>query len=190
MIHWILFNGAAQTGKNTAMDFLAKDIEVFPPKDLIIPCIVKESVHRVVADSIHMALAPDLSYATFKDTHFFGLSGRQWVIQIIERGYRDQRREILIDLLLIRLQTLIDNCKRSETPLIVMIESCGFQYEYEYLLQRDIHSVTESVTLVSMQREGYTFEGDSREDLSHIADYVLKKPSEILVVRQDILKLI
>lgn len=187
--HYVLFNGAPQTGKTSATRILRQALNKMDGR-----MAIEQSMVGPIYIGLSQIFGWGGDYEVFKNTHFFGLTGRQWIIQLAEQAFRAHDKEILCKLLVHRVDGFINEFtqrRRTEFDLggvplqhfYVILQNMGFKEEYTFF-QR-LTAVTDestSLRIISMHREGFEYGAydDSREDISHLSDFHLDHPSKIL----------
>jgi hypothetical protein len=149
----ILFNGAPQSGKDTAANIAAEYIKnthgyrYWPlPEKFSYP-------HKRAFDATFRGALGGLSYEHNKEETIpaIGVSYRQWQIDFSEAFMRRlYGKDIFVRLFLARCGGY------NPTMFIPIVSDCGFQTEADELREHNC-------LLFRMLREGCTFENDSRE---------------------------
>lgn len=155
------FNGPPRSGKDTAAEMLhAYMIErgINPDKiredSLSLP--LRHIAYGMCGWRYGDSSAPD--YEEFKNMHFdeFGKSGRKLMIDASESFLKPNYGQDIMAKILLRRHFMFDG--------VLLIKGMGFQCEFQTLAAWES---TRNVYIVRVQREGTTFEGDSREWVNH-----------------------
>jgi hypothetical protein len=156
------FNGPPQTGKDTAAGMLYAELgsRGYPFSQMR-----EESLShplRAIAYAMvnYKGFAEGEDYERFKIMTFnLGgrrVSGRQLLQDASERFLKPVYGEtIMADLFRQRNESFYG---------ILLIRDCGFQIEVDPLIE---FAGAENVVICKMMRKGYTFEGDTREEVHH-----------------------
>lgn len=159
-MYFILFNGPPRSGKDTAA-LAAKKLFDGNPK--LHPIWEKFSRPLKFAFAGMMNTPIDIYgnckvYEPIKEQLIpsLGVSYRQWQIDFSEKFMKPlYGQDIFVSLLLQRQHKLLANPR-----FVCLISDCGFQVEADVLGQQYYNN---PILLITIRREGCTFEGDSRE---------------------------
>lgn len=154
----VAFNGPPQCGKDTLASLVA---DVLDEEGSAVSVQLESLSYPIRKIAYAMTGSEDLGlegpdYEEFKTTHHFpyGVTGRQLMIDISERFLKPVYGEFVFPRLLM---------KRAEANL-VLVRDAGFQAEVNYLSHRLYRGC---LHVVQVTREGYTFQGDSRQYVRH-----------------------
>lgn len=128
----------------------------------------------------------DADYTEFKKTMIHGKTGREWMIRIIEDVLRKDNRLLLSEILIERISDTLIHFTSLTKPGLILIENLGFWDELMYYTIA-IQQRQEKMLVIYMKREGFTYDKDSRQDISADADWILNHPEEIIPLVDDIL---
>lgn len=154
-MNFILFNGPPRSGKDTAAkivcDHLLKPGKLWPVWEKF-----SFPNKRAFAGTVHTAMDDEGNVRGYEHRKgeplpiLNGASFRQWQIDYSEKFMKPlYGNDIFGRLLLAR-------CDEENVHDIYVVSDCGFQIECDVLRNHN-------VLLIRMEREGCTFEGDSRE---------------------------
>lgn len=163
----ILFNGPPRSGKDTATRLA---MEILNQPAFVVGNLVytRRSYHyrfaQPLKDAIHALFGVGHihteSYDSVKDTPsgvFFGMSAREAYIWLSEEVVKKRFGKDFF------AKVAVTRIKQFDDALIV-ISDCGFQEEVDVLIKE---FGTENVYVVRIHRNGTSFEGDSRNYVSH-----------------------
>lgn len=183
MITWILFTGAPQTGKSSACKMIQTHLDTELGTKMGYAAVIRHPMKPLIRPVQEIFGAGDMPYEQFKATHFYGITGRQWLISVVDGGLRSLDTHITTKI----LRDEILDMKRAGnlTNVFVLVESVGFFTELEYYKQFHNFSA-ERVVHVHMDREGHDYSRDSREDLRMHADVKAELPTVLPMVIQKL----
>lgn len=155
------FNGPPRSGKDTLARMLKEYAESvgtsIPFVEVSLSHPLRKLAYTMTGNENLDLDGPD--YERFKETKFdrFGVTGRQLMIDVSERFLKPcYGQSVMADLLM--TQYPID------TSCVLLIRDNGFQCEMDPILQEVGGN---NFFVVRVQREGTTFDGDSREWVYH-----------------------
>jgi hypothetical protein len=176
------FNGPPRAGKDTAMNLFADHVD---RSRWINAPIIERPLAMPMRKMAFAALGLDYSfdrYETLKDLPCPALAGqtiRQFMIALSEEFMKQKfGKEIWCRLW---LESIPKNFNG-----IVLVPDVGFQVEANFMLN---HFGYEDVVIVQVGREGKTFEGDSRENVSADQKFTLTNNGTIDDMRVEIARL-
>ena len=156
----VAFNGPPRSGKDTLAEMLANHMDAQGVTMMVVPESLSLPLREIAYAMTGWIGSPDgPNYEQFKTTHFkaFGKDGRQIMIDVSERFLKPTYGiEIMANLLIARNSNI--------GPAIILIRDSGFQIEIDPLIR---WVGEDNLFVVSVNRDGTTFDGDSREWVTH-----------------------
>lgn len=156
----VAFNGPPRSGKDTLAEMLANHMDAQGVTMMVVPESLSFPLREIAYTMTGWIGSPDgPNYEQFKTTHFkaFGKDGRQIMIDVSERFLKPTYgMEIMANLLIARNSNI--------GPAIILIRDSGFQIEIDPLIR---WVGEDNLFVVSVNRDGTTFDGDSREWVTH-----------------------
>ena len=156
----VAFNGPPRSGKDTLAEMLANHMDAQGVTMMVVPESLSFPLREIAYTMTGWIGSPDgPNYEQFKTTHFeaFGKDGRQIMIDVSERFLKPTYGiEIMANLLIARNSNI--------GPAIILIRDSGFQIEIDPLIR---WVGEDNLFVVSVNRDGTTFDGDSREWVTH-----------------------
>lgn len=154
------FNGPPYSGKDTLARFLAEHIDSQGVTTPVIEVSLSTPLRRLAYQMVGETYVDNHDdYTEFKETHYkeFGCSGRQLMIDVSEKFLKPcYGKSIMAKMLFSSLPVGFDG--------LALIRDSGFQCEIDPLAEI---VGAGNLLIVQVRRDGCTFEGDSREWVSH-----------------------
>lgn len=157
----VTLNGPLGVGKSWAADRVA---QLLP--DLMIFRVSFQDPLRKAAMALLGVSESQVPYSVFKDTIYFGLTGREWMIQMSE-DFAKQREPLFFSKVMhLTMRNQLQPVKRKA---IFMADSNGFESELDYFrVQPDIDLLACSIEPPDSAPRGTPWiPGDSRFNLAH-----------------------
>ncbi len=155
----LLFNGPRRSGKDTAFNFIYKNLPVVRHRKFAAPLkMACAAMFDVSKEHLKALEALGSTIKTVPDDRFMG---RSWVELLMWMSEICMKNEFGSDIMGRLMVTELQ--KPTSAPLTV-ITDCGFKEEAMPLIDA---FGKENVSVVKLLRPGYTFEGDSRDYIPH-----------------------
>lgn len=195
MLGLLFFVGFPETGKSTTANLVQTHIEhrvhiaqvkhfmKLDPRAFNLKIYRESMVKEAGPATQRMFGATHVDYETFKRAEFYGRSGREWIISVVEQGLRAHDQHILNKMLLAR----VINDGLYTYDKIIILENLGFESEYKFFadwIKQEERSNPVEMIIVNCIRPGRDegFAGDSRQNLAKYANITIDSPLRYMEV--------